>query len=422
MLPVWIRPWVFVTLAIVGLFTLVWHFMAAYAFGWQRDADQTLAHALREPIEWSSLTGTAAGEEALLVLESHGRDAEVEACAAAGDCGSACAAGAASGAREIETGPARPIFNCLMAPPTSGDAAPRYREPSLYYLLRSDGERVETVARLQGEILDLRCGEMRCYLLARLPETPHQTLFVSEDLGGHWRLAAERILEQADTLAEFVHVAGDAIWLADSDTLYASRDGGRHWKTLSSARALLLHDPTLGVALPSDPRFDWALDDADEIHAYASYRGTDGRGMVNYRLDADSGRILEANEEAGRFTGTLTRKDGALLALHESGEPTRYTLYRLRGEKREPLLETGGDPLGHLEGGRNVMLLDSGKGDGAHLLLSRDGEQWLPMASRHRGERMILDPSGAGILEFGYPGDDARYPYRWLRPPEDRLP
>ncbi|WP_110685426.1 hypothetical protein [Salinicola aestuarinus] len=422
MLPVWIRPWVLATLAIVGVFTLVWHFMAAYAFGWQRGADQTLAHALREPIEWRSLTGTAAGEEALLVLESHGRDAEVEACAAAGDCRPTCAAESASGTPTLEAGSARPIFNCLTPPAPDDDVTPRYREPSLYYLLRSDGERVETVARLLGEILDLRCGETTCYLLARLPKTPDQTLFASEDLGRHWHLAAQRVLEQADSMASFVNVARDNIWLADSDTLYASRDAGQHWKTLSSAKALLTYDATLGGALPRDPRFDWALDDAGEIHAYSSYRGTDGRGMVNYRLDADSGRILEANEEAGRFTGMLTARDGSLLALHESGEPTRYRLYRLRGEKREPLLETGGEPLRHLQGGRNVMLLDSGRGDRSHLLLSRDGDAWIPMASRYRGERALLDPSGAGILEFGYPGNGGRYPYRWLRPPEGRLP
>ena len=92
-------------------------------------------------------------------------------------------------------------------------------------------------------------------------------------------------------------------------------------------------------------------------------------------------------------------------------------MYRLRNGNWSPVLVAGNAPLSSLRGNAHALIVEKGRGDGAHLLLSRDGGQhWQAMADLYIRDRMEFDPAGAGWLRMGYRNREGYYGYRWIRP------
>ena len=425
MLPVWIRPWLLAALLCYCIFGVYWYLMVGYAHGWQEDERLTLATTLAEPIGWDSLEATAAGDDALLSVESRGRDPEAEACASDGPCRERCQADG-----RVATGPDRPVLNCLASPPQTDkneaeqriDRLMRQRHPlGLSYLLRSDSRKVTTIARLQGEVQAMRCGANgRCYLLAQLPDVDHRTVFVSDDFGHHWRLAAQGVLEKA-YVPRIVGVDGDRIWVDGFKRVFLSSDGGRHWRVLADEQRLMAYRPELTSESLYDDKnsdhFDWYMDDAGMLHAVAGGRYQRAPDSVMIQVDAASGEIVSATKYDGAFTDIENGPGGQLFGVYRSNLPERYTLYRIRGEERQPLRATGSERMGSLVANSRWLMLDIGRNDGEHRALSRDGGQtWQAMDTIRVRDRDVFDPTGAGLLRFGYTDRSEYYPYYWIRP------
>ncbi|GAB3676453.1 WD40/YVTN/BNR-like repeat-containing protein [Salinisphaera aquimarina] len=425
MLPVWIRPWLLGAVLCYAIFGVYWYLMAGYTHGWQEGKTLTLDTALAEPMDWDSLEATAAGADALLAVKSRGRDTEAEACAADGPCRERCHAEG-----QVATGPDQPVLNCLATTPKTDkndtqqrvDRLIRQSHPlGLAYLLRSDGQQVAMVARLQGEIQAMRCGaEGRCYLLAELPDVADKTVFVSDDFGHHWRLAAQHALEKA-YVPTIVGIDGERVWVDGYKRLYLSADGGRHWRVLVDDERLMAYRPgLLSESLYDDTNsdfFDWFMDDTGSLYAVAGGRYQRAPNAVMYQVDAASGDIVSAEKYDGAFTDIENGPDGQLFGIYRSNLPERYTLYRMRAGALQPVRASGSEPMRSLVANSHWLLLDIGRNDGEHRSLSRDGGQhWRPMNDIRIHDRMLFDPSGAGILHFGYTDRSDYYPYYWIRP------
>ncbi|MES1924857.1 hypothetical protein [Salinisphaera sp. T31B1] len=425
MLPVWIRPWLLAALLCYCIFGVYWYLMVGYAQGWHEDERQTLASTLVEPMAWDSLEATAAGDDALISVESRGRDPEAEACASDGACRSRCHAEG-----QVAAGPDRPVLNCLVSlPPTDKSEAEqrvdrlmRQRHPlGLSYLLRSDGRKVTAVARLQGEIQAMRCGtEGRCYLLAKLPDVDDRSVFVSDDFGHHWRLAAQGVLERA-YVPRIVGIDGDRVWVDGFKRLYLSSDGGRHWRVLADDERLLTYRPELmSGSLTHDKNtdhFDWYRDDTGMLHAVAGGRYQSTPDSVMLQVDADSGEIVSATKYDGGFSYIENGPGGQLFGIYRSNRRERDTLYRIRGGELQPIRVGGHQPLRTLVANDHWLLLDVGQNDGEHRSLSRDGGQtWQAMDTIRVRDRDVFDPTGAGLLRFGYTDRSEYFPYYWIRP------
>lgn len=425
MVPVWIRPWLLAALLCYSVFGFYWYLMAGYAHSWQRGPSQTLEVKLAEPLDWHSLEAAAAGPDTLLTLNSNGRDAEAESCASKGECRRQCRA-----AGQVTAGAAQPVLNCLVAPPKPDDnnrqrqiaRLMRQSHPlGLTYLLRSDGDNVAVIARLQGKIEAMGCGSAgRCYLVTELPNMSDKTVFVSGDFGHHWRIAAQEVLAKAH-VPKIVAVDGDQVWVDGYKRLYVSEDGGHSWRVLIDAERLMRYAPELlSGSLYTDTMtdfFDWYSDDSGRLYAVTGGRYQRAPDMVIYQVDARSGEILTASKHDGAFSGFENGPDGQLFGIFESKQPERYTLYRLHRGDWQPLKASGDDPMQSLRGSSRLLMLSRSRGDGRHLAVSHDGGQhWRAMDDIRFSKRMLFDPSGAGILRFGYRNRQGYYSYRWLRP------
>lgn len=425
MLPVWIRPWLLAAVLGYCIFGVYWYLMVGYAHGWHEDERQTLASTLVEPMDWDSLEATAAGADALLSVESRGRDTEAEACADDGPCRKRCRA-----EDRVAAGPDQPVLNCLASPPQTdkNDAEQRIdrlmaqRNPlGLSYLLRSDGQKVAMIARLQGEIQAMRCGAQgRCYLLAELPDVADKTVFMSDDFGHHWRLAAQHVLEKA-YVPKIVGVDGDRVWVDGYKRLYLSTDGGRHWRVLADDERLMAYQPELmSESLYDDTNsdfFDWYIDATSSLYAVAGGRYQRAPNAVIYQVDAASGDIVSAEKYDGAFTDIENGPDGQLFGIYKANLPERYTLYRIRDGELQPVRASGSEPIRSLVANGRWLMVTIGQNDGEYRALSRDGGQhWRPMDDIRMRDRMLYDPTGAGILRFGYTDRSEYYPYYWIRP------
>ncbi|MBB5320738.1 beta propeller repeat protein [Marinobacter oulmenensis] len=425
MVPVWIRPWVLTALLCYAVFGFYWYLFVGYADGWHNQPKQHLATKLAEPVDWSELKTAAAGEDVLLSVASTGRDGEVEACTREGRCPDACQAGG-----RVATGDARPVLNCLLSTPEADPSDPeqqvermlRQRDPlGLSYLLRSTDGRLAVVARLQGDVKNLQCGPNGvCYLIAELPGIANRTVFVSNDFGHHWRVAARNVLEKA-YVPKIIGIDDQRVWVDGFQTIYLSEDRGQHWRILATDDRLREYDASVvGKESHSDrtsDRFRWHLDDAGQLYAFTGDRYSTVSGVGIYRLNARTGEILSAARRDGSLTRIENGPGGQLFGLYRSPEPTRHTLYRLHQGQWSPVLTAGNARLGSLYASENALIVEKGRGDGRHMLLSRDGgEHWQAMDDIYIEGRMSIDPAGVGWLRMGYRNSEGYYGYRWVRP------
>jgi hypothetical protein len=425
MVPVWIRPWLLTALLCYALFGLYWHLFVGYTDAWHEQPKQRLVTKLVEPVQWSERKVVAAGEDLLLSVASTGRDGEVEACTRDGRCRNSCQVDGS-----VAAGDARPVLNCLIAvpePDTNNRMQPvepmiGQRDPvGLSYLLRSSDDRLAVVARLQGNVEALQCGSNgRCYLIAELPGIAHQTVFVSNDFGHHWRVSAQKVLENA-SVREIVGVDGQRVWVKGARRIFLSEDGGRTWRELATDDRLRAYDASvLGNESHSDrmsDRFRWYLDDADQLYAITGDRFSTHSEVGIYQLNARTGEITSAARRDGSLTWLENGPGGQLFGIYRSLEPVRYTLYRLRQGQWSPVLRAGNAPLRSLHANAHALVVEKGRGYGAHLLLSRDGgRQWQAMADIRTREHTNFDPAGVGWLSVGYRNDEGYYGYRWARP------
>nr|WP_300309566.1 hypothetical protein [Halomonas sp.] len=419
MLPEWIRPWLYAASLCYGAFAFVWYLMVGYAQAWHVEPEQTLSVPLKEPVEWNTLQATATNDGSLLSVGARGRDGEVEMCSSAGGCRTSCLAQG-----EVETGSHLPVFNCLVVPETGGQVrhsvAPlgEIGRQGLSYLMRTNGNQVEVVGRLKGEVSGMGCNKQgRCYLFAELAKVYNQSVFVSDDSGVHWRLAAQDVLDSASTV-EVLRIDGERIWAADSGSLYFSEDGGSHWNELANARSLLSESP-LRILLHNDSLvfFHWNMDETGRIYAMVSDQGRGPHSIVMFQFD-QTGKVVDAGERPGELRDLVSGPDGKLYAIYRAEERERYTLYRLSAGKWLPIKASGRSPLTNLQGSDKLLLMEAGRGDGQHMLFSRDaGETWKAIEDLpYYEDKRVFDPAGAGILEFRYPNSEDHYGYRWLRP------
>ncbi|RJS93607.1 hypothetical protein [Salinisphaera sp. Q1T1-3] len=421
MVPVWIRPWLLGACLCYSIFAIYWYLFVGYADGWDWQPQQRLAaDQLVEPVDWDSLEATPAGQDLLLSVVSKGRDSEVEACRDDGACRRQCQAD-----NTVETGPAHPVLNCLVSPPPAeeNDSQARVRAlmredraQRLGYVLRAHDGQLAAVARLQGEIKAMRCDSRgQCYLLAELPDIEDNVVFVSGDFGHHWHLAAQSVLDRA-YVPKIIGVDGQRVWVAGYQQLYVSKDGGQHWRVLVDDQTLIAHDASVIASSGDRDLFDWYLDDANQIHAVTG--GTYGRDEDTgvFRLNADTGEILSAKRYGGRFVSLTNGPGGGLFGVYRTRSPQRYTLYRLHGEQWRPVLQTGSGRLGRLWGNAGTLIVEKGRGDGSHLLLSRDaGQHWRPMDEIDALGHLRLGPIEPAWLQIGYRDREQRYGYRWIR-------
>ncbi|MES1938180.1 WD40/YVTN/BNR-like repeat-containing protein [Salinisphaera hydrothermalis] len=425
MVPTWIRPWLLAALFSYGVFAMYWYFMAGFAHGWQYGDRRMLDARLAEPVDWDSLEAASAGDDSLLTVNSHGRDPEAESCMQAGDCQTQCQA-----AGQVTAGLDQPVLNCLVTPPKI-DPNDRQQQierlirrshpKGLTYVLRRHDRQLAVAARLQGEAEALACGASgRCYLVAELPNLSDNTVFVSDDFGQHWRLAAQQTLKKAYA-PKIVAIDGERVWLKGFKRLYRSSDGGRHWQVLiDTDRVMAYHPELLTSSLYSDnmtDHFDWYMDDSGRLYAVTGGQYRRAPNTVMYQIDADSGELLAATKYDGAFIDIERSPTGALFGIFRSNTPERYTLYRLRAGELQPLVETGNERMSSLRAGRRLLMFNRGQNDGEFIALSRDGgRHWRPMNTFYFDQRMLFDPTGGGFLHIGYKNRGTQYPYHWQQP------
>ena len=203
MVPVWVRPWLLAALLAYAVFGFYWYLFVGYAGGWHNQPEQRLATKLVEPVDWDTLETAAAGDDVLLSVTSSGRDGEAEACTRDGACRDKCQADGT-----VRADDTHPVLNCLVTVPEADmsdrkqqiERMIRQRDPlGLSYLLRATDDELAVVARLQGNIEAMQCGPNgTCYLIAELPDIPNKTVFVSNDHGHHWQLAAQNVLDELE--------------------------------------------------------------------------------------------------------------------------------------------------------------------------------------------------------------------------------
>ncbi|MBS63323.1 hypothetical protein [Salinisphaera sp.] len=425
MVPVWVRPWLLAALLAYAVFGFYWYLFVGYAGGWHNQPEQRLATKLVEPVDWDTLETAAAGDDVLLSVTSSGRDGEAEACTRDGACRDKCQADGT-----VRADDTHPVLNCLVTVPEADmsdrkqqiERMIRQRDPlGLSYLLRATDDELAVVARLQGNIEAMQCGPNgTCYLIAELPDIPNKTVFVSNDHGHHWQLAAQNVLDKA-YVPKIVGIDGERVWVDGFQRIVLSDDGGRTWRVLADEERLLAHNArVMGDQSHSDSmsdRFRWRLDDAGQLYAVSGDGYSDRSGVAIYRLDAKTGEIVSAARHEGSFPSLVNGPGGQLFGIYRTPEPARYTVYRLRNGNWSPVLVAGNAPLSSLRGNAHALIVEKGRGDGAHLLLSRDGGQhWQAMADLYIRDRMEFDPAGAGWLRMGYRNREGYYGYRWIRP------
>lgn len=425
MVPVWVRPWLLTALICYTIFAVYWYLFVGYAHGWEEQPQQRLDTKLAEPVDWDTLEVAAAGDDVLLSVASNGRDGEVEACTRDGACRKACRAN-----EEVAVGDTRPVLNCLVSVPDVDDndraqqieRLMRQRDPlGLSYLLRGTGSHLSVVARLQGNAEAMHCGRQgHCYLIAELPDISNKTVFVSTDFGHHWRVAAQDVLEKA-YVPKVIGVDGERVWVDGYRRVYLSVDGGESWRVLADDDRLIAYDSSvIDGASHSDTMsdlFNWRLDDAGQLYATTGDRYDDASDTAIYRMNARTGEIISASRHDGSFSWLENGPGGQLFGIYRTDSPSRYAVYRLRKGEWAPVLVAGSHRLRSLRANARTLIVEKGRGDGTHLLMSQDGGQhWAPMADIRVRERMKFDPTDAGWLRLGYRNREGYYGYRWIRP------
>ena len=165
--------------------------------------------------------------------------------------------------------------------------------------------------------------------------------------------------------------------------------------------------------------FVWYMDDAGMLHAVAGGRYQRAPDSVMIQVDAASGEIVSATKYDGAFTDIENGPGGQAvrrLPLQPAG-----ALHAVSNTRRGATAATGHRQrarMGSLvANSRWLMLFDIGRNDGEHRALSRDGGQtWQAMDTIRVRDRDVFDPTGAGLLRFGYTDRSEYYPYYWIRP------
>ncbi|WP_110685429.1 hypothetical protein [Salinicola aestuarinus] len=413
MVPTWVRPWFAVAVLIYVPFHLFWSQTQMSAGAWHEGLARTLEHDLRPPLEWFTLSATRAGDDTLLTLASNGRDAEVEACSEARTCRHDCAAGG-----RVEAGPAAPILNCSI-PPSADAHSPGTASHGLSYLLRGESERLTVVARAQGDINGVGCGESgHCYLFGNMNGRRGLTGFVSHDAGHHWRWIEMQGLGVSYGV-EVLGIEGESAWIVSGGSVYFTEDGGHHWRTIASERTLVSYRPRAGndalyKGYVTDPT-QWALDETGRLYGYRD--DVESASMVLFQLDGASGDILSVDVHSGRFESLVGRPEIGVYAIHRDAPLERYSLIRLSAGEWRTHLETGKVPLSQLHTNGETLLMNRGRGDGAHMMLSRDGGDSFERRRTYSPRAVtIFDPATGNFLRIDPLDETGDVDYRWVRP------
>lgn len=265
---------------------------------------------------------------------------------------------------------------------------------------------LENSAFWLGNITSITCTlNGQCYLIAQEPFAYTQSVWFTEDRGVSWQPLTHWLFPPLDSDAlpgrqSLVAAADNKIWLASHNTLFMSEDQGSSWEIAADIRPLLKrHNIRQREDEGENARLStlhWYVDSQQHIFADVSMSLSDGieqRRFLYRFLSAQQEQIVSTNID------NITRSPQGSIFFTSRISPTRYALYRLTENGVPTKLLEHIDRLGKISAGRKLLALEKDHGDGGHLFLSRDsGENWQRYQAI--GKNTVFDGWGDRFIRF----------------------
>ncbi|MCY4766227.1 beta propeller repeat protein [Klebsiella aerogenes] len=265
---------------------------------------------------------------------------------------------------------------------------------------------MESSAFWLGNITSITCTlDGHCYLMAQEPFAYTQSVWFTEDGGINWQPLTQWQFPQSDSDAlpgrqRLVSATDTKIWLASHNTLFMSEDQGSHWAIAADIRPLLKRHHIRQREEEGDharlSALHWYVDSRQQIFADVSVLLADGieqKRFLYHLLSAQQEQIVSTD-----FDNITCSPQGTIFFSSRISR-TRFALYQL-SENGVPIQRLEHiDRLGKISAGRKLLALEKGHGDGAHLFLSRDGgENWQRYQAI--GKNTVFDGWGDRFIRF----------------------
>ncbi|HEY4469411.1 MAG TPA: sialidase family protein [Klebsiella sp.] len=244
-----------------------------------------------------------------------------------------------------------------------------------------------------------------CYLVADGPFHAQKSVWYSPDGGASWQQQTQWRFPDAEPSPglygqQLVGADAGKLWLADGYTLFVSEDKGQSWQIAADIRPLLKRhniqqaDSTAQYASISELR--WYIDNRQRLLADVTLSLTEDRGerRILYRVvSPQQEHILATNIR------DIARSPQGEILFTSRINASRTSLYRLQDNGTPEQIFQHIDRLGKIYAGQNLLAVEKDIGDRAHLYLSRDGgKNW----QRYKlpGKNVVFDGDGDRFIRF----------------------
>ncbi|QGN36251.1 WD40/YVTN/BNR-like repeat-containing protein [Klebsiella oxytoca] len=244
-----------------------------------------------------------------------------------------------------------------------------------------------------------------CYLVAHGPFHANKLVWYSQDGGISWQQLPQWHAPETEPLSglyyrELVAADGNKLWLADDYRLFVSEDKGQSWQIAADIRPLLKRHNILQADAKSHytsiSKLRWYIDKHHRLLADVTVSLADDRGERRFLYNLVSPQpeqILATNIR------DIARSPQGEIFFISRISASRYGLYKLQENGVPGLVLEHIDRLGKIYAGRNLLAVEKDVGDRTHLYLSRDGgKKW----QRYKlpGKNVVFDGAGDRFIRF----------------------